>query len=245
MTIPQNPIVNSGLLYVNGLRCGYVGNKSIAISTGAARDSTNINDISLSSNTTVNALNVGPNGIDSGTLAASTYYAVYVIGDSTNHKPTATLISASATNPFLPEGYDMYRRIAWIRTDSSANILPFEQMGDDQTRKYYYAAPLTILTNGSATSFTLVSLGTNVPNNTTREILVSVTYTPSSAGNSAQFQISNTLFGANPMIQFGCGVAATQFGTLTLPTLFQFIVYKVVAGDTLTLNLSGYTDYLD
>ena len=95
----------------------------------------------------------------------------------------------------------MYRRIAWIRTDSSANILPFEQMGDDQTRKYYYA-PLYYSTNGSATSFTF--FGTNVPNSTTREILVSVTYTPRVPAIQRNFKFL-ILYLVPPMIQFGCG----------------------------------------
>lgn len=249
MTTPNNPIVNAGLLYVNGLRLTYATTTSIGISAGAARDSTNVADIISNANIVLNAANVGLNGIDTGALANNTYYAVYVIGDSTGNHPVGALISTSTNNPYLPLGYDMYRRIGWVRTDGLAHISPFEQMGNDQTRKYYYASPINILTNGAATTFTLVGLGGSTPpvpfGSSTREILVSLTYTPSSATNSAQFQISNTLFGPAPMIQFGTGVAAQQFGTLTIPTLFAFIIYKVFAGDTLTLNLSGYTDYLD
>jgi hypothetical protein len=245
MTIANNPIVNAGLLYVNELRLTYATNTSIGVSSGAARNSTNVADIILKTDVVVDAQNIGVNGIDTGSLVANSYYAVYIIGDSTDNHLAGIVLSLSSTNPYLPMGYDMYRRIGWVKTDSLAHIAPFEQMGVDQTRKYYYAVPINILTNGSATSFSLVGIGSSVPlPNTIREILVSLTYTPSSAANSAQFQISNTLFGPAPMIQFGCGVAATQFGTLTLPTLFSFIIYKVSAGDTLTLNLSGYTDYL-
>lgn len=245
MTIPNNPIVNAGLLYVNGLRLIYATNTSIGVSEGAARNSTNVADIILQESVVVDAQNIGVNGIDTGSLVANAYYAVYIIGDSTDNYPGAIVISLSSNNPYLPLGYDMYRRIGWVKTDGLAHIAPFEQMGLDQVRKYYYAVPINILTNGSATTFTLTGVGSSVPLPlTTREILVSLTYTPSAATNSAQFQISNTLFGPAPMIQFGCGVAATQFGTLTLPTLFNFIIYKVFAGDTLTLNVSGYTDYL-
>ncbi len=248
MTTPNNPIVNAGLLYVNGLRLTYGTTTSIGISAGAARDSTNIADIILKTNLVLNAENVGLNGIDIGALANNTYYAVYLIGDSTANNPVGALISTSINNPYLPRGYDMYRRIGWVRTDGLAHISPFEQMGNDQTRKYYYASPINILTNGAATTFSLVPLGASIPpvplTSNIREILVSLTYTPSAATNSAQFQISTTLFGPAPMIQFGTGVAAQQFGTLTIPTLFAFIIYKVFAGDTLTLDLSGYTDYM-
>lgn len=254
MTIPNNPIVNAGLLYVNGLQIVYLNSKQITLQSGAARDINNIDDIILSSNIILDGTHVGTNGVDISPLGASTFYGVYVIGDSTDHKPTAGLFSAQNTAinsaPFLPVGYDMYRRVGFILTDSSANISVFSQMGSNEIRKYYYVTPINILTNGNSTTFVNVTASAAVPlksgsQNQHTEAVLNLNYTPSSAGNSAQFQISNTL-GVSPVLQFGCGVAAPQFGTLTVPTntIFQFITYKVFAGDTLTVNVSGYTDYL-
>lgn len=251
MTIPNNPIVNAGLLYVNGLQIVYSNAKHITLENGAARDFNNIDDIILSSNIIIDGTYVGANGVDVAPLAANTFYAVYVIGDSTGHNAAAGLLSNQNNNaPFLPVGYDMYRRVGYILTDNSSNISVFVQCGSNETRRYYYLTPINILTNGTATTFANVSSATAVPirsgsQNQNTEALLNINYTPSSAANSAQFQISNTL-GVSPVLQFGCGVAAPQFETLTVPTntIFQFITYKVFAGDTLTLNVTGYTDYL-
>lgn len=64
----------------------------------------------------------GANGLDTGTVAASTWYATYVI-----RKPdgtTASLASLSATSPTMPSGYTYKCRTGWIRTDSSGNKYP-------------------------------------------------------------------------------------------------------------------------
>ena len=252
MTIPNNPIVNAGLFYVNGLQIVYSNPKQITLLSGAARDFNNIADIVLSSNIIIDGTYVGPNGVDVAPLVANTFYAVYVIGDSTGYNAVAGLLSNQNNNaPFLPVGYDMYRRVGYILTDNLSNISVFVQAGTNEARKYYYATPINILSNGTATTFAIVPSAAAVPRRSGAqdrhtEVLLNMNYTPSSAANSAQFQISNTV-GVAPVLQFGCGVAAPQFGTLVVPTttIFQFIIYKVFAGDTLTLNVSGYTDYID
>lgn len=77
----------------------------------------------------INAAGVGANGLDAGTLAASTWYALFVIckDDGT----TAGLLSLSATAPTLPTGYTHFARVGWIRTDGTANKYPlgFTQYG--------------------------------------------------------------------------------------------------------------------
>lgn len=78
--------------------------------------------------TTINVLNTGANGLDTGTLAANTWYAVWVIYNGTT---AAGLISTSSTAPTMPAGYTHRARVGWIRTDGSANRLPlgFTQRG--------------------------------------------------------------------------------------------------------------------
>lgn len=70
----------------------------------------------------------GPSGLDTGSLAASTWYSTWVIS---NGSTVATLLSLSATSPTLPSGYTHKARIGWVRTDSTANKfpLPFVQHG--------------------------------------------------------------------------------------------------------------------
>jgi len=69
-------------------------------------------------------------GLDTGSKAPNTWYYKYIIGRSDTGVVDA-LFSASATSPTLPGSYDQKRRIAAVRTDSSGNIIPYRQFGDD------------------------------------------------------------------------------------------------------------------
>lgn len=64
----------------------------------------------------------GANGLDVGTLAASTWYSVWVIW---NGSAAAGLLSLSATAPTMPAGYTHKARVGWIRTDGTTNKYPF------------------------------------------------------------------------------------------------------------------------
>ena len=74
------------------------------------------------------------NGLDTGALAISTWYSLWVIWNGTT---TAGLMSLSATAPTLPSGYTHKARAGWVRTDASGNKYPlkFMQLG----RSVYYA----------------------------------------------------------------------------------------------------------
>jgi len=65
----------------------------------------------------------GLNGLDFGTLAINTWYHIYLIGDSTNISPLATVFSANASAPTYPTGYDISRRIGSMRTNGSSEAL--------------------------------------------------------------------------------------------------------------------------
>ncbi len=95
MSNPNTPIVNAGVKYVNGLSLDQSSTNLLNIDVGAARDSLNQNDIVSENQILLNMASLGVNGLDAGTLLANKYYAVFLIGDSTKNKPTATLISLS------------------------------------------------------------------------------------------------------------------------------------------------------
>lgn len=80
-------------------------------------------------NVTINTASTGANGLDTGTLATSTWYALYIIWNGTT---TAGLISLSSTAPTMPSGYTHKARVGWIRTDGTANKYPlgFTQKGN-------------------------------------------------------------------------------------------------------------------
>ena len=79
---------------------------------------------------TVNSAANGANGLDTGSLATSTFYSSWVIYNPTT-LTTAGLISLSATAPTLPSGYTHKARTGWVRTDSTGSKFPlaFRQFG--------------------------------------------------------------------------------------------------------------------
>src|SRR6185312_1858186 len=186
------------------------GNKTMTMAAGAARDSNNSNDIVLNAVATMNGLQVGANGVDVAVLAASSLYAVYVIGDSTKYKATATILSLSATSPNLPGGYDMYRLVGWARTDGSSNLLQWWQYGMGQERMYYYDVGISELSAGTSTTFAAIDLATSVPPIAT-EVLFNYTFTPDGATEIAEFLPFGSVATAG-IIRIGSGVAGAQVG---------------------------------
>lgn len=246
-TIPMTPIVNAGLLYVNGLGISKTSNTVVALATGAARDSSNTNDIVLGTAAAINGAVVGANGVDLAAIVASSLYAVYAIADSSGYKATAGLLSLSATAPTLPSGYDMYRRVGYVLTDGSAHILQFWQYGTGQLREVYYDVGISVLSGGTSTSYANVDLTAAVPV-ASLNVLFDVAYTANSATNLAQF----LPFGSsatNGIVRWGSGVAAAQVTSLVIPCGVNAgkpeIQYKLTSGsDALTLLVTGYFDQL-
>lgn len=118
----------------------------------------------------INSATVGANGLDTGVLAASTWYSVWVIWNGTT---TAGLLSLSTTSPTLPPGYTHKARVGWIRTDGTGNKYPlsYVQMGEDV--QYVVAAGTNVATgrvmasgtagNVSTPTYVAVAVGAFVP----------------------------------------------------------------------------------
>lgn len=106
--------------------------KCVQVFPGICRDQSDETDISIPATLVKNldqswAAGGGAGGLDTGTLQANAGYHVFAIdGDD---GPDA-LISASATNPVMPIGYEYKRRLGGIITDSNKNVRPFIQNGD-------------------------------------------------------------------------------------------------------------------
>lgn len=246
MSTPNSPIVNAGIKYVNGLGIAKTAAKVISMAAGAARNSTDENDITLSSSVSINGATVGANGVDVAVLTTSSFYAVYVIGDSTDYQATAGLLSLNTTTPSLPLGYDMYRRVGWVLTDGSSNILQFWQYGSGQSRTYYYDVGISELSGGTSTTFAAIDLATSVPPIVT-EVLFDIAFTPDGATELAEFLPFGSS-ASNGIVRFGTGVAGAQVGSITVPCQLDSgipkVLYKVAAGDSLTLLTVGYNDFM-
>ncbi|MGY2285615.1 phage tail protein [Pseudomonas gingeri] len=119
----------------------------------------------------INASASGVNGLDTGILAASTWYYVWVIW---NGSSVAGLLSLSSTTPTMPNGYTHKGLVSVIRTDASANKYPFsfQQAGPDWR---YKPAPGSNLPSGtpqvssgvagnvSTPTFVAIAVGNYVP----------------------------------------------------------------------------------
>ena len=249
-TIPTSPIVNAGLLYVDGLSISYSIPTKFILGAGVARDALDTNDIVLSAPATISLDHVGINGLDTGTLTTGFMYAVYVIGDSTGYYPTAGIFSLSYGGPKMPIGYDLFRRVGFISTDVANLVRKFYQTGTDETREYFYDTDsLTeVLFEGSSTTFDEVVIFPSVPIIPT-EVTFIVKYEQGNIANKAEFSTYGAIDTVQGMVIFGTGVVSTQYTQITVPCGigslgFPSILYRVGTTDKLKLNVSSYVDHL-
>jgi len=101
----------------------------------SSSQATMVTGVDLTLDTSAN----GANGLDTDSLAASSWYYLYVIYGTSG---TACLMSASATTPTLPSGYTYYSRVGAVRTNSSSYLYRMIQYG----RSVQYIVDGTILT---------------------------------------------------------------------------------------------------
>ncbi|VAX24856.1 hypothetical protein MNBD_NITROSPINAE03-2039 [hydrothermal vent metagenome] len=123
---------------------------SITLSTGAAvYDAVSVN---LTADITVS----GVNGLDTGSEAISTWYAVWVIYNGTT---VASLLSVSATAPTMPSGYTYKRLVGFVRNDAPGNFIDFVQ----RDKRVYYIAPVDIASGLAQTAYTAQDVSSVFP----------------------------------------------------------------------------------
>lgn len=250
---PQIPIVNAAFLYVHGLQLSYLTSTSVTVSSGTARDSKDQNDIILSQDIILDATKSGVNGLDEGVFTVNTPYALYVIADSTGYKQTASIISKSYDRPILPFGYDMFRRVGSVCTDNAGVIIDFFQYGKDEKRTYYYnslrSAITRVLLDGNATTFEEVPLSPCAPKVPIQAIF-SAKYDQAVDTNYAIFSAYEAIPGLVAQEELSFGDAVTGYTTIIVPAEigtisgYPSIIYQVNAGDTVTLYMIGYIEYI-
>jgi hypothetical protein len=135
--------------------------------TSSIRDSTNQFTIAFSTALTVDpSAGVGAGGLDAGTEAASIWYAVYLIADSTGANPVAGILSTNGSDPVLPAGYDIFARVGWVRNNAASDLVDFRQHGRGRDRTYFWVtdeALRFVLVAGAAAAYASVSAATLVP----------------------------------------------------------------------------------
>lgn len=162
-------IVNQPFLYVNGLQIFPGSQEVFLVHAGQCRDESNQFDIISSGTITADLKTNGLNGLDQGALADSTSYDVYLIRDTSGYLPVGTITCVTGTSPLMPSDnqgnlYSVKRRIGYILTDGSANVIPYLMYGNNNEKSVFYDSTITALTGGAATSFATVSLIGFMPN---------------------------------------------------------------------------------
>lgn len=268
--IQNDPVFGLPHLYIQGLNISVASTTVLAIAPGQARDSNDMIDMPVGfpdANNNVNppilfqnyqqplivnsAVN-GVNGLDTGTIAASTQYAIYLIGDSRNYNAVAGLLSlTSNAGPIIPFGYDSYRLIGFIETDGSSHFVyathkPQNMVG---ALAYYNSPAVSVLSGGNATTFTAIDLTTNsaIPTTTLPNVIVEllVTFIPLAAGDIVQFRPTGSSATANLVTIVGAvaGVAQTQYiqviaGVGSSKPEIDYLVS--VSGDSVSVSVAGW-----
>lgn len=161
-------------------------NHDIDISSGICRGDGDDSDLHIETGLTkqLDATweeGTGLGGLDTGSIAASTWYHVWVI-KRTDTGVVDVLFSTSPTDPVMPENYNCKRRVGAILTDGSSNIIPFYQIGN----KFMWSTEVTDI-NGVA-GVTPAALKTlTVPTGVVVQALVRIAL--SSATVSDQFYL--------------------------------------------------------
>jgi hypothetical protein len=225
-------------LYISGLTISPASTTLLSVAPGAARDSTNSIDMvvglqnyfgidnpalqfqNYQAGLLINSAINGVNGLDTGTIAASTQYAIYLIGDSRNYNNTAAVLSlTSNSGPIMPTGYDSYRLIGFIETDSSSHFVyaTHKPQNIAGLLQYYNSPAISVLSGGNATTFTVIDLtgSSAIPTTTLPNVIVGlfVTFTPAAANDIVQFRPTGSSATTNlpTIVGVAAGIAQTQY----------------------------------
>ena len=137
LTLPTTtgtlPLVSQLRSYLAGLTLSTAGSSAtMSIAAGVCNDSTNVSMMALaatSKTTSAWALGAAVGGLDTGTIANSTWYYYYVI-QRADTGVVDCVFSTSASLPTLPTNYTLYRYIGAGLTNGSAQWVAFIQDGD-------------------------------------------------------------------------------------------------------------------
>jgi len=143
------------------------GSSNFAVSPGTATDSLVIDSMTLAASITKTtgawAVGSGNGALDTGSIAATTWYHVFLI-KRPDLGVVDVLFSTSPTAPTLPTNYTLFRRIGSMATDASSHWYKFSQLGDEFIWDTAFTSASN-LTPGNTTANTLtlsVPLGIQV-----------------------------------------------------------------------------------
>jgi len=181
----------------------------------------------------INVANVGVvNGLDTGTIAANTWYYVFSISNGTT---VGGLLSTSIAAPVMPTGYSYRKRLGAFRTDGSGNLFPFRQRQHRAQWATQTGQPYPVIASGIAAGSN-IGLAAIVPA-TAISIIMKMTAIngqtnigPDSNANAQNYAVINTTLNESMIVDM-------LFDTVSPPTVF----YAATAAGC-SLLLIGWVD---
>lgn len=253
MTTISSPVVQLPIPQIYNLVPTWVSNTSLTVSAGYAWDSTFTYSLTVPSTLTLDATTVGANGLDTGSLGASKWYYLYVIGDATGFNTPKLLLSLSATAPYMPAGtsesttYNIMRLIGIWPTDSSSHLINATVVGKSNDRTLYYDTKIAALTAGTSATYAAVDLSASVPPIAFTPVTFNSQFTPNAAADVASLRPTGSSATSDLTIT-GVVAAKAQGGQIkllsNLASSVAKIDYLVTASGSLTLAVLSFDYYI-
>jgi hypothetical protein len=232
-------------LNIYGGLISVASNTTLTVTAYQVRDSSNSVDLEMSSSATLNTAVVGLNGIDAGTLDASTMYAIYAIGASSKlYASGVTATLASNTAPTLPYGYDAYYLLGYALTDGSTHFLPCKHVGQKSERAQYWDVPISVKSSGTDNSFTAIDMSGAMPAIANSTAILTAEFTAATADDSFAFRPKGSSSTNGTNIFYGIVASKKSSQWFEIPVGIASakaqIDYKVSAGSLTDLSLNGF-----
>lgn len=182
---------------------------------------------------TVDITASGVNGVDAGSEASSVWYHIWAIAKEDG--TTACILSTSTTVPTMPSGYTYQAYLGAIYNNASGDFITMMQKGDKATR-----TELAVLTNGTQTSWSAISLAAAVPT-TAKAVLGYMMMNPYTSQNSFLEIAANTEgLGYSYLKEYDdASYDTSHFDILLVET--QTIYYKHSVTESNLVSITGWT----
>jgi hypothetical protein len=182
--------------YVCGFEMSYDNSNEVTLEAGACRDYDDSYNICTTESVSIEIGSSGAGGLDTGSQSYFAWYAVHIIADSSGQNSPEGMFSLSADSPTMPEGYDVFRRVGWVR-NTLGNFLAFKQKGNGKSRTYCYDTFMLfniVLGGGRASKWTTVSFGHRVPS-TSCYVYFQMNFNSSDDGDDWAFRPTGSEYG--------------------------------------------------
>lgn len=232
--------------YISGLTLSTAGSSgTFGIAAGVGTDSTNALVMSLASaytKTTASwAVGTANGALDTGAIAGTTWYHVYVI-ERIDTGFTDILFSLSATSPTLPTNYTLFRRIGSMKTDGSNHWLAFTQT----VNTFIWAVPV-LDANAVASTAARVNTALTVPLNLVVSALFRGILTVGGTNNATIFTSLQETDQTPSTTNADLAAAASGFGAADFErftnTSQQIGVRSLATSATISITTYGWIDF--